>query len=123
GRVGPAPAWHTLQKNRPGPDPLQPQHTVADALHHPADDSVPALMDDHSKHGPIRLIAYGVNLGLAAHVAIDRAASGTPVAVWAGWMAIQEHLVLLLELIARMHDPVRECAVVRHQQEPGRWTV
>lgn len=40
-----------------------------------------------------------------------------------GWVTIEQSLILLLDLVSWMHDPVCDFAVIRQKQEPLRLTV
>lgn len=95
-------------------------HGVAYPVEHTPDDPVPTLVDHDAQDGPGFLVAQRTYLLRDHPVAVN----GHPATqgLEHRWRreTVDERLILLLHLVARVHDAVGKVSVIREQEQAGR---
>lgn len=105
-----------LQRTDSRPDELEDR--VADLFEHPSHDPVTPLVN----HDPDDRSVFGVldradDLRLRP-LAVDDDATAQPVQRGGRRMPVEQRLVFLIDLVARVHDSVGNQAIVREQEQP-----
>jgi len=95
--------------------PRQAQRRVADVVQHPPYDSVPALVDHDPQQGAALLGPHRTHLIGYHALTLDRDAHAQALQHFRGRVPVEQGLVLLLELVARMGHAEGEVAVVGQQ--------
>ena len=99
-------------------DPPKASDGDADGLHDPAHDVVHALVDDDGEDQAVARLAQDAAL-LGHHpVTLDDDPVADPLQRLLARPRQREDVVLLVELIPRMHHPVGDVAVVGQEQQP-----
>ena len=110
-----------LQRAYSRPNELEDR--VANLLKHPPHDPIAPLVDDDPNDRAVLGIADRPDHLRRRPLAVDRDAAPQPIEHRRRRIAVQQRLVLLVDLEARMHDAMGNLAVVGQQQQPLRLAV
>lgn len=118
GEVAPGADGHAAQAQRAHADPTQPGDGDADRLHDPTDDVVHALVDHHRQDQAVVGLAEDAELPRDDSATVDRHPVADPLQCLLARPREGQDVVLLVELVAGVHHPVGDIAVVGQEQEP-----
>jgi hypothetical protein len=102
---------------RTEPDTAQAFDRDADLVHHPPHEVIDALMDDDLDHQTFGGLADDPDLLRHDPLAFDRDAVAQALDRGIRWSGEGEDVILLVEPVARMHDPIRHVPVVGQEQQ------
>jgi hypothetical protein len=118
GQVAPLPARDGAQLQRTDARANQLEDRVADLVEHASHDPVAPLVDDNAHDRAIFDIADRPDDLGPSQLAVDGDPAAEALQHRSRRMSVQQRLILLVNAIAWMHDPVREFAVVGQQKQP-----
>ena len=98
--------------------PPEPFDRDADLVHHPADQMVDALMHHDFQDQSLARLALDTDLFRHDPLALDDDSVAEALEGLLGGTGEGEDVVLLVEAVTRVHDPVGDVAVVGEQEQP-----
>lgn len=118
GQVSPGPAWDRAKLQWPDSRADEAHDRVSNFLEHTADNAVAPFVDDDADDGTVLGVAHRPDDRWSRPLPIDVDALAELLEHRCRRVSVEQRLVLLLDLEARMHDAVRDLAIVRQQQQP-----
>lgn len=116
-QIAPAAAWNAADLKRTDARAPQPQHGVTDGLEHTPHDPVAALVNDDLYDRAVLLVAQRPYHARRDALTIKHNAPAYALQRIRRRMTVQIDLVLLLNLVARVHDAEGELAVIGEEQQ------
>jgi hypothetical protein len=107
-----------LQRSDPGPRKLEDR--IANPLHHAADDSVPALVNDDAENSSGLLVANRTDHSRNNSLPLELHTPGEFLQYLTRRVPVEQHLVLFFQFEARVGHAMREFPIVGQEQEAGR---
>jgi hypothetical protein len=118
GQISPGTDGQSGDIERPDTHPAQALDGDTHHLHDVADEVIRPFVDHHFQDEPFRRLAKDAKLFRNDAVPIDDYPVAHPLQHALGRPCQRQDVVLLVEFVARMHDPVGDVAVVGQQEEP-----
>jgi hypothetical protein len=108
----------TGQVQRSDSNPPQSLDRNPDRLHHPADDVERALVDDHLEDQSLIALPQDAEFARDDRAALDRHPVAYPLENRVARPGQRQDVVFLVEAVSRVHDAVRDIAVVGEEEQP-----